>query len=273
MLKRLLLCLAIVVPAGCDRTASPPTSGSVSPSATSSAGTVAVPSIRTPDELHAALKTKNPNYNAAVVQLQWDGSSLVMFDARNAGLVDLSPLSGSPLVELYVEENPITDLSPLKGLRLAALSLNDTPVADLSPLRGMPLQQLRLANTKVRDLSPLRGSPLRELWLNNTPVEDLGPLAGTPLVSLTIEGTRVRDLEIVRRLSLLERLNLAGTPADDLSPVAGLRLSRLVFTPSRVTKGIDAARSLPVCREMGPSLEQMSPPQAFWAAYDSGAFR
>jgi Leucine-rich repeat (LRR) protein len=158
-------------------------------------------------------------------------------------------------------------------MRLAELSLNDTPVFDLSPLRGMPLVELRLVNTKVRDVSPLRGAPIQNLWLNNTPASDLGPLAGAPLVSLTIEGTQVRDLAFVESLPSLERLNLAGSQVDDLSPVAGLRLSRLVFTPSRITKGLDAARTLPVCREMGPSLEQMSPPQTFWAAYDSGAFK
>jgi hypothetical protein len=252
---------------GCDQTAGPakPPAGSAAPAA-------AVATIRTPDELHAALQAKNPNYTGAA-QIQANGESIVAVDLRDTGVVDLSPLAGLPLAVLYAENTGVTDLSPLKGMRLVELSLSDTPVAEIGPLRGMPLKILRMVNTKVRDLSPLKGAPLEQLWVNNTPVSDIGPLAGAPLVSLTVEGTRVSDINVVKQLPLLERLNLAHAPVADLTPVAGLRLTRLVFDPKAATTGIDAVRSMPTIREIGPTMEQMGRPDQFWPAYDSGAFK
>src|SRR5689334_96368 len=137
MLQRLLVSsLVLTLFAGCERTAAPPSGGSTA--GTSSPSVVAAPAIRTADQLHAALKAKNPDYNGGA-QMQWDGTALVELILEKTGVVDLSPLAGLPLQVLYAEGNPIVDLSPLKGMRLAALSLNDTQVADLSPLRGMPL--------------------------------------------------------------------------------------------------------------------------------------
>jgi internalin A len=262
----------IVLSLGCDAA---PTLPGGSAGSTGSAGPAAATptsAIHTPDALHAALKAKNPDYNGGA-QMEWNGQSLVALDLRDTGVADISPLAGLPLVVFFAENTKVTDLAPLKGMRLVQLSLSDTPVEYLGPLRGMPLQEVRLVNTRVRDVSPLQGAPLRELWLNNSPVEEIGALTGAPLISLTIEKTKVRDLAVVQRLPLLERLNLIDAPVTDLSPVAGLRLTRLVFTPGAITKGLDAARSLPALREIGPSLEQMGSPQAFWAAYDAGTFR
>ncbi|MBL9083838.1 MAG: hypothetical protein JNK76_18620 [Planctomycetales bacterium] len=242
------------------------------PAASSPAGSAAVsPSVKlfhTPDDVHAALKAVNPDYNG-MGQIVFDGEVLRAVDLKGTGIVDLSPLAGQKLEVLYAEENPLTNLAPLRGLRLVAVSLSDTLVADLTPLRGMPLREVRLVNTKVRDVAALQGAPLQELWLNNAPVDDIGPLAGAPLVSLTIEGTKVRSLDVVRRLPRLERLNMVGCEVTDLSPVAGLPLTRLLFTPEKITGGLDAARSLPRCTEIGPSMEQKMPPAQFWAAMDA----
>lgn len=268
---RIALSAAALFVVGCERTGAPE-AGSAASSATSAPARA---TIRSPDELHAALKAKNPNYNGQA-QMGWNGESLLAVDLRGTGVTDLSPLAGVPLVEFYAEETSITDLSPLKGMRLQKISLSDTPVADLTPLRGMPLDEVRLVNTKVADLSPLRGAPLNGLWISRTQVRDLSPLIGSPIVSLTIEGTPVSDLAPVRRMELLERLHLGETQVDDLSAVQDLPLTRLIFTPSRITKGINAARSLPRCREFGVRYEgqgDLMPPQAFWAAYDAGTFR
>jgi len=227
---------------------------------------------RTADALHAALKGKNPAYTGEA-PLQQNGDTIVALDLRESGVTDLSPLAGLALQVLYAEQTGVVDLEPLRGMPLVELSLSDSPVENIDALRGMPLESLRLVNTKVRDVSPLRGAPLRELWLNNTPVVDISALAGAPLISLTVEGTRVSDIEVVRRLPLLERLNLSGAPVSDLGPVAGLNLTRLVFNPQTATKGLDAARALPACREIGPTMDQMTPPAQFWPAYDAGAFR
>jgi len=266
-----LLPFALLSAAGCERTDRPEAATSTG-SATTLEAAAPRAAIRTPEQLHAALALKNPQYNNQA-QMSWDGEQLMALDVRGTGVVDLSPLAGLPLVEFYAEETAVTDLAPLKGMRLTSISLSDTPVADLAPLHAMPLVVVRLVNTKVSDLNPLRGAPLRELWINRTPVSDLSPLAGSPLVSLTIEGTRVRDLSVVRRLPLLERLHLAETPVDDLTPLEGLPLTRLVFTPGRIRTGLDAARGLPQCREFGVRYEtarDLMPPNVFWAALDAG---
>jgi hypothetical protein len=252
---------------GCERNAPPP--------AASSAAVPAVEVVRykTPEELHAALKAKNPDYNG-MAQIVFDGEVLTAVDLSATGVSDLGPLAGQSLQLLYAEENPITDLRPLRGLRLSRVSFSNTPVADLTPLRGMPLrEEVRLVNTQVRDVGALQGAPIQELWLNNAPVDDISPLAGSPLVSLTVEGTKVHDLTPIRRMPKLERLNIVDSAVTDLTPVAGLPLTRLLFTPSKITQGLDAARGLPMCNEMGPSIEQKMRPDQFWQALDAGAFR
>jgi hypothetical protein len=272
MFRRILLAAIVGCLGGCEKSAGP-NPDRAEPAAVAESSAAPRPSpIRTPEALHAALKAKNPAYNGAA-QMQANGETIVALDLRDTGVVDLTPLTGLHLQQLYAENTAITDLTPLKGMRLLELSLSDTPVADIHPLRGMPLESVRLVNTKVRDISALQGAPLRELWLNNAPVSDASVLAGMPLVSVTLEGTQVSDIGFVRRCPNLERLNLAGAPVADLSPVAGLRLTRLVFDPKQATKGLDAARSLPLCREIGPTMETMGPPGQFWPAYDAGAFR
>ncbi len=266
-----LALLGFVLTCGCEKAAPPAPTGSAE-STTSATAAVKVVPIRNLDELHAALKRANPNYNGAA-QAQFENDLLLAIDLRGTGVTDLSPLAGQPLKAFYAEENPLTDLKPLRGLKLSAISLNDTPVADLGPLRGMPLNEVRLMNTQVRDVGPLQGAPLHELWLNNAPIDDIEALAGSPLISLTIEGTKVRSIAVVRRLLKLERLNMAGCEATDLTPIAGLPLTRLVFTPGKITAGIEAARTLPRCQEIGPSMEQKGPPAQFWPAYDAGVFR
>ncbi len=257
---------------GCDKSAPPAPTGSAGTTTSAPAAPVKATPIRNLDELHAALKRANAGYNG-MAQAQFENELLLAIDLRGTGVTDLSPLAGQPLRAFYAEENPLTDLKPLRGMKLSAISLNDTPAADLGPLRGMPLNEVRLMNTQVRDVGPLQGAPLHELWLNNAPIDDIEPLAGAPLISLTIEGTKVRSIAVVRRLPRLERLNMAGCEATDLTPLAGLPLTRLVFTPGKITAGIEAARSLPRCQEIGPSMEQKGPPAQFWPAYDAGVFR
>ncbi|MBA4016910.1 MAG: hypothetical protein C0483_06970 [Pirellula sp.] len=261
-----------VLTSGCDKSAPVAPAGSAQATATAATPAAKVVPIRNVEELHAALKSANPNYNGKA-QAQFENDLLLAIDLRATGVTDLSPLTGQPLRAFYAEENPLTDLRPLRGMKLTAISLNDTPVADLGPLHGMPLSEVRLSNTQVRDIGPLQRAPLHELWLNNAPIDDIESLAGSPLISLTIEGTKVRSIAVVRRLLKLERLNMAGCDVTDLTPIAGLPLTRLVFTPGKITTGIEAARTLPRCQEIGPSMEQKGLPAQFWPAYDAGVFR
>jgi Leucine-rich repeat (LRR) protein len=247
------------------------------------------------DAIHAALRAKNPDYqNDAQVAYLGDevaqlvlagtkvtdlsplrGLRLQVLDVSDTQVADLAPIAGMPLKQLFIEGTNVADLSPLAGMRLEQIYLGRTKVTSLEGLRGAPLTMVNLVQTQVRDLSPLRGAPLRSVWLNGTPVSDLSPLAGSPIQSLTIAGTQVADIAPVRNMPSLERLHLADTPVTDLSPVDGLRLTRLVFTPSRITKGLEAARRLPACQEIGTRFDDsgnnLMPPAQFWPALEAGA--
>ena len=116
---------------------------------------------------------------------------------------------------------------------------------------------------------------LETLWLRDTRVSDLSPLLGLNLVSLDLQGCDVSDLDVVSRLPGLKRLNIAGTPITDLRPLEGMLLERLIFTPSRITEGLDFVRQMPTLRELDIEFEGNAPvrsPTTFWAAYDAGEF-
>lgn len=210
-----------------------------------------------------------------------------------SGVTDLEPLRGVPLTELDLYNLPITDISPLEGMQLRILYLEGTHVSDISVLKGMPLEELYLQDTNVSDLSPLEGMPLRmlnlkgcpidsienvsefplnTLWIPSTQVSDLTPLAASNLESLDIEDTPVESLLPIAGMLSLKRLNMAKCAVTDLRPLKGLALTRLVFTPSRITHGIDLVRAMDSLEEIGPSFEQRLRPDEYWRLYDAGEF-
>jgi Leucine-rich repeat (LRR) protein len=115
------------------------------------------------------------------------------------------------------------------------------------------------------------------LWLRGTPVTDLGPVAAAQLTSLDVQDTPVSDLRPLAAATTLQRLNIAGTQVTDLSPIVGLPLTRLIFTPSRITVGMDQLRQMTTLRELDVQFEpdQRAPltPREFWTRYDAGEFR
>ncbi len=243
-----------------------------------------------PETIHQKLKAKNPNYNGQA-QFANDSAVGLIGDFSGTSIVDLSPLRGipfgaldlkgqpvsnlealrgMPLKLLGLEETKVVDLKPLTGMKIEKLYLSNTAVSNLKPLAGMPLQELMLVGTKVKDLGPLRGAPLQALWLNGTPVADITSLAGCPLISLTLQGTNVSDLGPLSRMMTLQRLHIGETPVSDLTPLKELRLTRLIFTPSKITKGLDVARNMKTLTEVGASLDARMPPDRFWLLYDQG---
>ncbi|MCH5375765.1 MAG: hypothetical protein JJ992_17475, partial [Planctomycetes bacterium] len=68
----------------------------------------------------------------------------------------------------------------------------------------------------------------------------------------------------------LQRLHIAGTKVTDLSPVARMQLTRLIFTPSRIEKGIDAVRNCESIGEIGTTFDNRMAPADFWKLYDKG---
>lgn len=205
-----------------------------------------------------------------------EGLPLEVLDVRGLPVSDLSALEGMPLRELYAEETRVSNLGPVAGLPLTKLYLSDTPARDLSPLAGVELDELNLVRTQVSDLKPLETSRLGTLWLRDTDVHDLSPLTAAGLVSLDVEGTPVSDLRPLSGLASLRRLNIARTAVTDLTPLAGLRLERLIFTPSRITCGLDAVRAMPSLTRLGTQFEdehdELEAPE-FWRKLDAGEIR
>lgn len=204
-----------------------------------------------------------------------EGLPLEALDLKGTNVSDLSPLKGMPLTKLFLEETNVTDLTPLAGMRLEELYLSKTPVVDLSPLMGMRIGQFNLVETQITDLAAFKEIEFGTLWVVRTKVADLSPLAGKSFASLDVEGTQVTDLSPLTENESLRRLNIAETPVSDLTPLAGLKLERLIFTPGRITVGLDAIRKMETLQQVDVSFEDPQTtltPAAFWAKYDAGGF-
>ena len=239
------------------------------------------------------LSRANPDYRGQGRFHEVNGV-IIGANLPNCGLRDLSPLKGLMLQELELSGNPVRELRHLKGMplrslflentrvetlrdlsdaKLIVLTLNNSPVKSLTGLEGQPLEDLYAVGTRVTEVSPLRSSNLRQLWLSESPVSDVSGLSGLPLISLTLHRTLVEDVLFVRQLPVLQRLHIGETPVEDLTPLAGVNLTRLVFTPSRIKRGMNVVRSLYGLREMGTVFDDtgrdLTSPEAFWAKYGS----
>lgn len=265
-------------------------------SATSVAGgeTVAEDPRSVRELLEELLRAKNPEYKGGA-QFQMDpsgmpvamslaglpledismleGLPLERLDLSGTRVSDISALKGMPLDILALEQTRVEDLTPLKGAPIQMLYLNNTRVRSLKGLEGMPLRELYLPETRVTDLSPLAGMPMTGLWLNDTDVEDITILGTLPLESVTLRGTRVQDLTPFANASRLQRIHIAETRVEDLTPLADLKLTRLLFTPSRIKKGLDLVRLMPSLKEMGDSFDSRMHPVQFWEKYEAGGYR
>lgn len=95
--------------------------------------------------------------------------------------VELTALKSSPeLVTLLVEGGQLTDLSPLVGSKLESLYLNDNPLSDLSPLAELAsLRALDVARTQVTSLVALSALQLQELNVSGSLLTSLAGL-GAP---------------------------------------------------------------------------------------------
>jgi internalin A len=244
-------------------------------------------------ELQRRLRAKNPEYQGDGQIEEADGKILYValgetdiidisplsgldllgVDLQGLPISDLGPLAGMPLEQLMLERTQVRDLGPLRGMPLQVLWLNHTPVTDLRPLEGMELQQLNLFGTQVRDISAIKTLPLNTLWLRGAPIEDFQPLRGLYLESLDAEDTPLSDLRVLRGMPL-QRLNIAGTQVTDLRPLAGLNLTRLIFTPTRITDGLEVIRGMAALQELDVTFREPArlTPEEFWRKYDAGEF-
>jgi internalin A len=268
-----VLLLATIV--GCDAPAESPAEQTASSQA---APTPTAPASRVSDDgssmTIAELREKLGIGRAG--EIRKVGGEIVAIDLQRTPVQDLSPLAGLPLRQLYLEATNVSDLSPLAGMPLEQLYLTQTQVTDLSPLAGMSLVELNVVNTPLEDLSGLADVEIGTLWIPQTKVADLSPLAGKSLVSLDVQDTPVSDLTPLAGNQSLRRLHIGGTQVTDLTPLAGLRLERLIFTPQKITAGIEGIRNMDSLRaldvEFGADTTPMTP-DTFWERYDAGEWK
>ncbi len=245
--------------------------------------------------MHKAIREANSGYTGNG-QFAIEGGQVYALSLADCNISDITPLRGLPLMEVDLSGNPLENLGPLRGMTelrklylertnvedltpligmssLETLYLNKTNVEDISPLKGLPIKNLYAVDCRVSDLKPLVGMPLEGLWLTGSPVQDISPLAGSQLVTLTLQNTQVSDLSPLAQTSL-QRLHIGETPVTDLTPLVQLPLTRLVFSPSRIEKGLEHVRRMPTLRELGVAFDderqELMPPAQFWQAYDAG---
>jgi serine/threonine protein kinase/Leucine-rich repeat (LRR) protein len=216
----------------------------------------ALPPERQVEAVVARLRERNPGFDGkvtcrieagAVIELTFASNQVTdlsplsvlrqLRSLRCSGsrkLVDLSPLQGMKLTELYCYHTAVTDLSPLKGMRLTRLDCFGTRVSDLTPLKDMPLVHLRCADTQVLDLTPLKDMRLADLDCDNTQVADLTPLKDMKLSYLYCAGTRVVDLTPLKDMRLVH-LSCARTKVFDLTPLKDMKLTTLYCYGTQVS--------------------------------------
>lgn len=153
-------------------------------------------------------------------RLSRDPSGLFNLDLRGLDVVDISAVTGIPLMTANLAGcSKLTSIAPLQNMALKELDMSGTDVDDLSVLKTIPtlhkinmegckmvtdlselqgltnITWLNLKSSEVTSLNPLQGIPLTYLDLsNNKKIKDLTPLEGDTLEWLSIEKTSVLDI-------------------------------------------------------------------------------
>ena len=82
------------------------------------------------------------------------------------------------------------------------------------------------------------------------------------------------DLTPISEMKSLQRLNIARSAVTDVTPLKDLKLERIIFTPEKITKGLDVLRKMDSLTAMhthfAPPNERFLTPAEFWEAYDDG---
>jgi len=219
--------------------------------------------IRTPEQLHAALKTANVNYNGKGI-FETHKGVIEKVTLLHTGVTNISPLRGLPLSYLNISWTDITDLSALENMPLTTIDLANSRIDDISELAGLPLVEVRIDGTRVKDLAPLKGMALNYLDISQTKVTDLAPLAGMPLRELHMNCVKVTDLSPLAGMPL-KKIGLLDVPAMDLSPLSKCAELESVVVPDKARK-IECLKDLPKLR-----LLNNKTPDEFWIEHGNSA--
>lgn len=225
------------------------------------------PSIEFPKEVSIE-ELKQKLHANDFARFEKRNGQIVSIDLKDSGVTDLAPLAGMPLQLLMLENLNITDLTPLKGMELEELYLEGSKVTNFEPLKNVAVSKLHLNNTLIEDISGLNLDAVNTLWIPHTKVKSIVPLKGHQLESFDCENTPVDDLSPLIGMHTLQRLNIANTAVTDLKPLGDLKLQRLIFTPEKITSGIEMVRNMPSLRSIGETFDTVTTPEVFWKYWD-----
>ena len=233
-------------------------------------GTAAGPPVSIPDPaLRGRIAAALGKAAADAVGVHELGA-LVVLDARDAGVTDLTGLEHAVNLEgLDLGHNPLADLRPLWSLTaLRRLNLDGTRVDlwDLATLRG--LTELSLRSNGLADvwaLSSMNG--LEVLDLGGNRIGDLAAVAAlADLRVLGVSGNRVAELWPLAGLERLSELHVGGNLIEDFAPLAeraGLRVfgagDQLVNRPPRSTGAARPPRRRPGGRRVRAACARRAP--------------
>ena len=232
------------------------------------------------DEIHAALKASNPDYEGGGKFVFKDGKLTAINLMRCKGIYDITALSKFPLqsvssVTLYNAIN-ISDLSPLKACRITELNTERcAKLTDLSPLKAMPITWIRMyACAAVKDLSPLKGMPLHHLDIGLNPlIDDVSALADMEITDLRLDNCpKITDISVVEGMPLKFLSVFGCSGVKDFSPILELQLETLYVSPELLSKEeLKAVRAMKSLKVMGTSWadygKKLTPAQ-FWERHD-----
>ena len=121
--------------------------------------------IRTPGDLHKALKFLNPDYNGKGA-FNVEGGDIVHVRLYKCPSVsNISCLAKLPLREIYLHETKVSDISSLKNLKVEILHLSHY-VSDISAVKDMPLTDFNTGGgyndrSRSKDFTPLNNKTLK----------------------------------------------------------------------------------------------------------------
>lgn len=185
-------------------------------------------------------------------------------------VTDLTPLSGLPLTELYLQGNPIEDWSPIKELYPKLLGRNfeyieftqpENPDAVVSfPDPVMEMKVRGAMNIPEGDITAGEAAKITRLDIQNqwqpqipreTQVQDLLGIGHfINLRELNASFNNIGDISALSALQQLRSLDLGMNPVGDISALAGLTnlesltLFRGSFTDISPLSGLTSLRSL-----------------------------
>ncbi len=153
--------------------------------------------LKTPNEVHRALKSLNPAYTGTGNFTVTEGS-IVNANLEYCNLVNIAPLAAlRELRSLDLGGNPLWDLSPIKNLNITGLGIYGTDVRSLEDVKKFKLTWLGISNTKIKDISSVSRMPLTHLTMSGCIfIEDLSPLKKCTGLRELVLPPQAKDMDI-----------------------------------------------------------------------------